>query len=104
MACSGDASARLPLRRRCCCSLQRGGRGAGAAEETESAGLRVGCALSALTSDRPAAAGREAAFAFTLTTGKNDAPLRGARPAAWLVPHVAGERLDERQCRRIAAT
>ena len=78
--------------------------GTASAEEAESAGIRVGFALSALTSDRPPSAGREAAFAFTLTTGKNDAPLRGARPAAWLVPHVAGERLDERQCRRIAAT
>jgi YVTN family beta-propeller protein len=76
----------------------------GAAEEAESGGIRVGFALSALTSDRSPSAGREAAFAFTLTTGKNGAPLRGARPAAWLVPHVAGDRLDERQCRRIAAT
>jgi YVTN family beta-propeller protein len=81
-----------------------GASGAASAEEAESAGIRVGFTLSALTSDRPASAGREAAFAFTLTTGKNDAPLRGARPAAWLVPHVAGERLDQRQCRRIAAT
>ena len=81
-----------------------GAHGAASAEQAESAGIRVGFALSALKSDRPPSAGREAAFAFTLTTGKNDPPLRGAKPAAWLVPHVPGDRLDERQCRRIAAT
>jgi len=78
--------------------------GTASAEEAEAAGIRVGFALSALKSDRPPSAGREAAFAFTLTTGRNDAPLRGARPAAWLTPHVPGSHLDERQCRRIAAT
>jgi YVTN family beta-propeller protein len=81
-----------------------GVRGAASAEQAETAGIRVGFALTALKSDRPPSAGREAAFAFTLTTGRNNAPLRGARPAAWLVPHVSGDRLDERQCRRVAAT
>ncbi|WP_257165108.1 YncE family protein [Bradyrhizobium sp. SRS-191] len=72
------------------------------AEQAEAAGTRVGFALSAPKPDQPLVAGRDAAFAFTLTTGH--APLRGARPAAWLVPHVAGATLDERQCRRLAAT
>ena len=62
-------------------------------------------ALSALKADTAkAAAGRDAAFAFTLTVGKNNAPLRGAKPAAWLVPHAPGSSLDERQCRRVAAS
>ncbi len=73
------------------------------AEQAEAAGIRIGFALSALKSDAAPAAGRDAAFAFTLTTGKTDAPLRGAKPAAWLVPHAPGAALDERQCRRTAA-
>ncbi len=74
------------------------------AEQAETAGIRVGFALSAPKPDQPLTAGRDAAFAFTLTTGRNDAPLRGAKPAAWLVPHVPGTPLDARQCRRLAAS
>jgi YVTN family beta-propeller protein len=73
------------------------------AEPAETAGIRIGFALSALKSDAAPTAGRDAAFAFTLTTGNNAVPLRGAKPAAWLVPHAPGVSLDERQCRRVAA-
>lgn len=74
------------------------------AQPAETAGIRIAFALSALNSDAAPAAGRDAAFAFTLTTGANAAPLRGAKPAAWLVPHAPGTTLDERQCRRVAAS
>ena len=73
------------------------------AEQAEADGVRIAFVLSALKSDAAPTAGRDAAFAFTLTTGKNDTPLRGAKPAAWLVPHAPGASLDERQCRRVAA-
>jgi hypothetical protein len=73
------------------------------AEQAEAAGIRITFALSALKSDVAPAAGRDAAFAFTLTTGNNATPLRGAKPAAWLVPHAPGANLDERQCWRVAA-
>ncbi|MGJ5181214.1 YncE family protein [Bradyrhizobium oligotrophicum] len=66
-------------------------------------GLHVGFSLSATSSNRPPAAGREATFTFSLATGASESPLRGARPAAWLVPHAPGSSLDERQCRRLAA-
>lgn len=79
-----------------------GSAAAAPAEQAEAAGIRIGFALSALKSEAAPAAGRDAAFAFTLTTG-NDTPLRGAKPAAWLVPHAPGASLDERQCRRVAA-
>ena len=73
------------------------------AEPAEVAGIRVAFALSALKAGpAKAAAGRDGAFAFTLTTG-TAAPLRGAKPAAWLMPHVPGSSLDDRQCRRAAA-
>jgi YVTN family beta-propeller protein len=72
------------------------------AEQAEASGLRIGFALSGLPSQAAPAAGRDAAFAFTLTTA-NNAPLRGAKPAAWLVPHAPGAGLDQRQCRRVAA-
>jgi YVTN family beta-propeller protein len=77
---------------------------AAGAEPVEAAGIHIAFALSALKSDAAPAAGRDAAFAFTLTTGTNGAPLRGAKPAAWLVPHAPGASLDERQCRRVAAS
>ena len=80
-----------------------GGAATAGAEPAETAGIRIGFALSALKSDAAPTAGRDAAFAFTLTTGNNAVPLRGAKPAAWLVPHAPGVSLDERQCRRIAA-
>jgi YVTN family beta-propeller protein len=73
------------------------------AEQVEADGIRISFALTALKEDVQAT-GRDAAFAFTLTTGKNDAPVRGAKPAAWLVPRAPGTSLDERQCRRVAAT
>jgi hypothetical protein len=78
--------------------------GAARAQPAETAGIRIAFALSALKSDAAPAAGRDAAFAFTLTTGNSAAPLRGAKPAAWLVPHAPGTTLDERQCRRVAAS
>jgi YVTN family beta-propeller protein len=78
--------------------------GAARAQPSETAGIRIAFALSALKSDAAPAAGGDAAFAFTLTTGNNAAPLRGAKPAAWLVPHAPGTTLDERQCRRVAAS
>jgi YVTN family beta-propeller protein len=78
--------------------------GAARAQSAETAGIRIAFALSALKSDAAPAAGRDAAFAFTLTTGNNAAPLRGAKPAAWLVPHAPDTTLDERQCRRVAAS
>jgi len=77
--------------------------GAASADAAQASGIRVGFTMTALKSDRPPSAGSDAAFAFRLTTGSNDAPLRGAKPAAWLVPHVPGNSVDERQCRRIAA-
>lgn len=75
------------------------------AEQAEVAGIRVAFTLSPLKPDtaKPAA-GRDAAFAFVLNTGNSNTPLRGAKPAAWLVPHAPGASLDERQCRRVAAT
>jgi hypothetical protein len=74
------------------------------AEPADAGGIRAAFALSALKADTAkAAAGRDAAFAFTLTVGKNNAPLRGAKPAAWLVPHAPGT-FDERQCRQVAAS
>ena len=72
------------------------------AEQAEASGIRIGFALSGVPSQAAPAAGRDAGFAFTLTTA-NDAPLRGAKPAAWLVPHPPGAGLDQRQCRRVAA-
>ncbi|WP_315832135.1 hypothetical protein [Bradyrhizobium prioriisuperbiae] len=71
-------------------------------KQAESAGVCISFTLSALTSATAPSAGRDAAFAFKLAMG-NDAPLRGAKPAAWLVPHAPGDTLDERRCRRIAA-
>jgi YVTN family beta-propeller protein len=79
--------------------------GTARAEPADSGGIRAAFALSALKADTAkAAVGRDAAFAFTLTVGKNNAPLRGAKPAAWLVPHAAGSTFDERQCRQVAAS
>jgi YVTN family beta-propeller protein len=77
---------------------------AAGAEPAEASGIHIAFALSALKSDAVPAAGRDAAFAFTFTTGDNAAPLRGAKPAAWLVPHPPGASLDKRQCRRVAAS
>jgi YVTN family beta-propeller protein len=73
------------------------------AAQAEASGIRVGFTVSALKDGTAKVmAGRDAAFAFTLTTG-TATPLRGAKPAAWLIPHAPGSALDERQCRRTAA-
>src|SRR5262245_58590363 len=73
------------------------------AAEAVVSGLRIGFAVTAVTSDGMPPAGRDAGFAFTLATEPNGAPVRGARPAAWLVPRTSGSGLDARQCRQAAA-
>lgn len=71
--------------------------------EQAASGIRVAFAVSALKGNTTKlAVNRDATFAFTISTGQNTA-LRGARPAAWLMPHAPGTRLDDRQCRRAAA-
>jgi YVTN family beta-propeller protein len=74
------------------------------AQQGEAAGINIGFTLSALKPGEVPAAGRDAGFAVTLTTGMAGAPLRGAKPAAWLVPRASGAPLDERQCRIMAAS
>lgn len=74
------------------------------AEPSEASGIHVRFTMAASVPGQPLVAGRDAGFAFDLTTGPNDAPLRGAKPAAWLIPHVPGHAIDERECRRVAAT
>lgn len=79
--------------------------GAGAAEPptVESEGIRVAFTLEGATAGAGPVAGQDGHFAFTFTTGAKAAPLRGARPAAWLMRRTGDAPPDARACRAAAA-
>jgi hypothetical protein len=74
-----------------------------AVQQGETGGISVTFALAAIGASEAPAAGHDVAFTFTLATGANRTPLRGARPAAWLVRSAPGASVDERRCNAEAA-
>src|SRR5882757_4028013 len=77
---------------------------AGAAEPPpiDSEGIRVAFSLGGAGGGGPIA-GQDGHFAFTLATGPKSTPLRGARPAAWLMRRTGDAPPDARACRAAAA-
>lgn len=73
------------------------------AQPAEATGIHTGFAMTALTPGAIPAAGRDAAFAFTLATGNDRVALAGAKPAAWMVRRDQAAAPDQRQCRSLAA-
>lgn len=69
----------------------------------ESSDIRVGFSLSASGQDGAVVAGKDGMFAFTLAAGPTSTPLRGARPAAWLMTAATDQPPDYRACRGLLA-
>jgi len=76
-------------------------RGDDAAAEAE--GIRLGFSLRAAEAGTAPRAGHDGSFVFTLSTNAGAAPLRGARPAAWLIRRGDRPPPDDRTCRANAA-
>ena len=65
--------------------------------------IRVFFSLDGAAAGTGPIAGQDGHFAFTLTLGPKATPLRGARPAAWLLRRTGEAPPDGRACRAMAA-
>jgi DNA-binding beta-propeller fold protein YncE len=73
------------------------------AQQAEEGGVHISFAVSSLKAGEAPTAGHDAGFSFTLATVNGMVPLKGAKPAAWLMYHDQADALDERRCRGVAA-